>query len=45
MLWEAKKLTLQQKVPKAQMWAIAETIIHCLNLVATTCAMNQSRGH
>jgi hypothetical protein len=39
-----KTLTLQHKIPKAQMWAITETITHCLNLVVTTCAMNQSRG-
>jgi len=36
---------LQYKVPKAQMWTIAKTITHCLNLVVMTCAMNQSRGH
>jgi len=35
-----KTLTLQQKVPKAQMWTIAKTITHCLNLVVTICAMN-----
>ncbi len=27
------------------MWAIAETITHCLNLVVMACAMNQSKGH
>jgi hypothetical protein len=45
MLWEAKTLTLQQRFRKAQIWAIAKTIIHCLNLVVTTCTMNQSKGH
>jgi hypothetical protein len=40
-----KTVTLQQKVLKAQMWVITETIIHCLNLMVTTCAMNQSKGH
>jgi hypothetical protein len=39
-----KTLTLQQRIPKAQVWAIAEVVIHCLNLVVTTCMLNQSRG-
>ncbi len=27
------------------MWAIAETILMCLNLVVIACVLNQSRGH
>jgi len=26
-------------------WAIDETITHCLNHVVTTCVLNQLRGH
>ncbi len=27
------------------MWAIIETIITCLNLVVSTCVLNESKGH
>jgi hypothetical protein len=35
-----KIVTLQQKVLKAQMWAIVKVVTSCLNLVVTTCVMN-----
>jgi hypothetical protein len=38
-------MTLQQQVPKDQVWAIIEGIISCMNLVVNACVMNQSRGH
>jgi hypothetical protein len=38
-------VTLQQKVLKAQMWAIVEVTTPCLNLVVPTCVKNQSHGH
>ncbi len=31
-----KTLMLQQKIPKAQVWAIVKVVTHCLNLVVTT---------
>jgi hypothetical protein len=40
-----KIVTLQQKVLKAQMWAIVEAFTSFLNLVVTTCVINQSHGH
>jgi len=40
-----KIVILQQKVLKAQMWAIMKAITSCLNLVVTTCVMNKSHGH
>jgi hypothetical protein len=40
-----KILNVQQRVPKAQMWAIVEFVITSLNLVVITCVLNQSRSH
>lgn len=39
-----KIITLQRRVPKAQVWAIV-VVISCLNPMVTTCVMNQFRGH
>jgi hypothetical protein len=39
-----KIMTLQQWVPKTQVWAITEAITYCLNIVVNACVMNQSRG-
>ncbi len=38
-------MTLQQQVPKAQVWAIAKAITSCLNFVVSACVMNQSKWH
>jgi hypothetical protein len=38
-------LTLQQKIFKAQVWAISTTITHSLNFVVMACVLNQSKGH
>jgi hypothetical protein len=38
-------MVLQQKIPKAQVWALTKLIISCLNHVVLACVMNQSRGH
>jgi hypothetical protein len=35
-----KIVTLQHKVPKAQVWAIIEVITSCLNPMVTSCVMN-----
>jgi hypothetical protein len=43
LLWEAKDLTLHQRVPKAQGWVTIEVVPKCLNLMVITCVMNQSR--
>jgi hypothetical protein len=40
-----KFVALQQKIPKAQVWAIIEAIIFILNLVIFICVMNHNRGH
>ncbi len=40
-----KFVALQQKIPKAQVWAIVKTITFTLNHVIFTCVMNHSRGH
>jgi len=40
-----KFVALQQRVPKAQLWAIVEAITSTLNFVVSTYVMNQSRGH
>jgi hypothetical protein len=40
-----KIVTIQQKVLKAQMWAIVKVVTSCLNLVVIACVMNQSHGH
>jgi hypothetical protein len=40
-----KTQTLQQRIFKAQLWAIVEVVIHCLNPMVITCMLNQSRGH
>jgi hypothetical protein len=39
-----KTIALQQRVPKAQMWAIAKVTL-TLNPMVITCVMNQSHGH
>ncbi len=39
-------IVFQQKIPKAQVWAIIEVIAYTLNLVVLAhCVMNQSKGH
>lgn len=38
-------MALQHRVPKARVWAIVEAFTYVLNLVVTTCVMNQSQGH
>jgi hypothetical protein len=35
-----KIVTLQQRVPKAQVWAIVETITPCMNPMVMACFMN-----
>jgi len=35
-----KIVTLQQKVPKAQVWPIAEVVTSCMNPVVMACVMN-----
>jgi hypothetical protein len=35
-----KTITLQQIVPKAQVWAIVEVITSCLNPMVMACVMN-----
>jgi len=38
-------MALQQRMPKAQVWAVVEVVTSCLNPIVSTCVMNQSRGH
>ncbi len=45
MLWATKNNVLQQRVHKVKVWEAIEAITNVLNHVATTCVMNQSRGH
>ncbi len=40
-----KCVVLQQKVHKAQVWAIVEAITFILNHVVFACVINQSTGH
>jgi hypothetical protein len=40
-----KIIVLQQKVPKVEVWAIAEAFPFVLNRVVITYVMNQSRRH
>jgi hypothetical protein len=35
-------IVLQQKVPKAKVWAIAKTFTFVLNCIVIACVMNQS---
>ncbi len=44
--YERKNIVvLQQKVPKAQVWAIAKVVTLTLNLMVIVCVMNQSHNH
>ncbi len=36
-----KTLSLQQQVPKAQVWTIVEVVTICLNSMVSTCVLNQ----
>ncbi len=38
-------MALQQRMLKAQVWAIIEVITSYLNSIVSTCVMNQSRSH
>jgi len=38
-------VNLQQKVNKAQVRAIVEVVIFCLNPIVSTFAINQFKGH
>jgi hypothetical protein len=38
-------VALQQKMSKAQVWAIVKVITSCLNSIVSACVMNQSRSH
>jgi hypothetical protein len=40
-----KIIASQQKVLKAQLWAIIKAITSCLNHVVMACVVNQSCGH
>jgi len=40
-----KFVNLQQKVNKAQVWAIVEVVIFCLNPIVSTFVINQFKGH
>jgi len=40
-----KTLSLQERVLKAQVWAIVRTINMYLNPMVSTCVWNQSKGH
>ncbi len=42
---QQKTIVLQQRVPKAKVWAITKAQTYVLNKVVTTCVMDQSRGH
>jgi len=37
-----RTITLQQKVPKVEVWGITKAFTHVFNHVVTTCVMNQS---
>jgi hypothetical protein len=39
---QQQTMALQHRVFKAEVWAIAKTLTCILNLVITTCVMNQS---
>jgi hypothetical protein len=45
LLWQKKSIVLQQRLPKAQVWAIDEVITSTLNPVVLACVMNYSKGH
>jgi hypothetical protein len=38
-------MVLQHRVLKAQVSAIAKVVTYALNLVVSTCVLNQSKGH
>jgi hypothetical protein len=38
-------VALQQRMQKAQVWAIVEAVTFCLNPFVSTYVTNQSRGH
>jgi hypothetical protein len=38
-------VALQQMVPKAQVWIVAEATTSHLNFIVSTCVMNESKGH
>lgn len=38
-------MALQQRMPKAQVWAVTKVVTSCLNYIVSTCVMNHSRGH
>jgi hypothetical protein len=40
-----QSIVLQQRLPKAEMWAIVEIATFTLNPIRLACMMNQSRGH
>jgi hypothetical protein len=40
-----KTLSLQQQVPKAQVWAIVEVVTTCSNPMVFTCVLNKFKGH
>jgi hypothetical protein len=39
-----KMLSLQQQVPKAQVWTIVEVVTMCLNPMVSACVLNQSES-
>jgi hypothetical protein len=39
-----KMLSLQQQVPKAQVWTIVEVVTMCLNPMVFACVLNQSES-
>ncbi len=45
MLWQKKSIVLQQRLLKAQVWAIDELITSTLNPIILACVMNYSKGH
>ncbi len=38
-------MVLQHRVLKAQVWAVAKVVTFALNLIVSTCVLNQSKGH
>ncbi len=38
-------MVLQHRVLKAQVWAIVKVVTFALNLIVSTCVLNQSKGH
>jgi hypothetical protein len=38
-------MVLQHRILKAQVWVVAKVVTFALNLIVSTCVLNQSKGH